>query len=160
MQTLTTSKVITFNRITRDFDATFDGNYIGSFATFSQAEDALNDHAMRLIEDGLVDAPLALLGAVPDGTPADDFSDVPAGPGEPERAPIPFAGAAIARQWTRDTLRFKKVLTNLDRAIWPILAGPCAEYRGMAAADVLDRWTRLVEGTQVPPSAAERAAQW
>lgn len=72
-----------------EYKAEFDGNVIGFFPTYLAAEEGLNDHAMRLIEDGLVDQPLALMAAVPDGTDDDDFSDCPAGPGEPERAPLP-----------------------------------------------------------------------
>jgi len=76
MQPLTDAKSIAYNRDTRDFDATFDGQYIGSFPNYSAAENALNDHAMRLIEDGLVDAPLALLEQVaacdpPTGDPSE-----------------------------------------------------------------------------------------
>lgn len=61
MTSLTTAKVITFNRDTKDFDASFDGNYIGSFATYSQAENELNQHVLLLCEQGLLDAPLAAL---------------------------------------------------------------------------------------------------
>jgi hypothetical protein len=40
------------------------------------------EYAIDLIEQELIDG-----GAVPDDTDPDDFSDVPAGPGEPKRAP-------------------------------------------------------------------------
>lgn len=39
--------------------------------------------------------------AIPDGTPADNFDDVPAGDGEPSRAPLP----ATARQWLTEDWR-------------------------------------------------------
>jgi hypothetical protein len=55
------AKTITFNRSTKDFDTHFDGQYIGSFATRTEAQIALDDHALYLIEQGLVDTPLALL---------------------------------------------------------------------------------------------------
>lgn len=89
-----------------DWSAAFDGQYIGSFTTRDAAQRALDDHAMRLIEDGLIDLPLTLLdtqaclvcgaiqarascdacvewndGAVP--PEQDGYDDVPAGPGEP-----------------------------------------------------------------------------
>lgn len=109
---LTTAKIITYNRDTRDFDATFDGNYIGSFRTMHQAECELNQHVLSLCEQGLIDQPLAALAeqaltaaladdepvpedaepvnwssraAVPEGTDPDDFSDV-----GPERAKLPI----------------------------------------------------------------------
>lgn len=55
MTTTSDAKRITFNRETKDYDATFDGRYIGSFANHHQAEVALNDYALDLIEQGLVD---------------------------------------------------------------------------------------------------------
>lgn len=115
MTAFTDTKQIVFNRDTRDFSAFFDGQLIGCFDTRPEAQIALDDHSLRLIEDGLVDLPLTLLdtpisqytclgcggalpagrgghcdacvewgdGVVPDGTPSDDYDDVPAGPGEP-----------------------------------------------------------------------------
>lgn len=61
MLTLTTAKVITFNRDTKDFDAYFEDQYIGSFPTMHQAENELNSHVLRLCEDRLIDQPLAAL---------------------------------------------------------------------------------------------------
>lgn len=55
MTTTSDAKRITYNRTTKDYDATFDGRYIGSFANHHQAEVALNDYALDLIEQGLVD---------------------------------------------------------------------------------------------------------
>lgn len=48
------TKAITFNRETKDFDAIFDGQYIGSFATRQDAQDALDAHAYDLLRYGLV----------------------------------------------------------------------------------------------------------
>lgn len=117
MPSLTTSKVITFNRETKDFDATFDGNYIGSFRTFSDAENALNDHVLDLCEQGLVDLPLALQAeqalvaanpphaAIPDDTEPGDYSDVPAGEGEPARQTLVPAVRTTARAWLAEDWR-------------------------------------------------------
>ena len=58
------AKTIRYSAKTRDFDALFDGQYIGSFATHHEAQVALDDHALLLIENGLVDTPLALLNEV------------------------------------------------------------------------------------------------
>lgn len=55
MATSTDPKRITYNRESKDYDATFDGQYIGSFPNHHQAEVALNDYALDLIEQGLVD---------------------------------------------------------------------------------------------------------
>lgn len=55
MSTTTDAKHIQYDRETRDWSATFDGQYIGSFPTPRAAEDALNDYALDLIEQGLVD---------------------------------------------------------------------------------------------------------
>lgn len=54
---ISTAKVITQHG-PRDFDASFDGNYIGSFRSHPEAQQALNDHVMDLIEHGLIDTPL------------------------------------------------------------------------------------------------------
>ena len=48
------NKVITFNRETRDFDAIFDGQYLGSFATRQEAQAALDAHAYDLLRYGLL----------------------------------------------------------------------------------------------------------
>lgn len=77
----TTLKSIGYDRLTKDFRAEYDGNVIGYFSCYSDAEEALNDYVLGLCQDGLIDQPLAAL--VPEGTDEDDFSDVPAGPGEP-----------------------------------------------------------------------------
>ena len=61
---ISTAKVITQHG-PRDFDASFDGNYIGSFRSHPEAQQALNDHVMDLIEHGLIDTPLAALDAQP-----------------------------------------------------------------------------------------------
>lgn len=90
MQPLTASKVITFNRTTRDFDATFDGQYIGSFGSYSAAENALNDHAMRLIEDGLIDLPLTLLDAPVAGDPDEQPGTDPWPPDSAVRTHLTF----------------------------------------------------------------------
>lgn len=60
MQPLTDLKVIRHYG-PNDVDAIYDGEYLGSFRTRQEAQRALDDHAMRLIEDGLVDLPLTLL---------------------------------------------------------------------------------------------------
>lgn len=46
-----------------DVDAIYDGEYLGSFRTRQEAQRALDDHALSLIQDGLVDQPLATLDA-------------------------------------------------------------------------------------------------
>lgn len=48
------NKVVTFNRETKDFDASLDGQYIGSFATRQDAQNALDAHAYDLLRYGLV----------------------------------------------------------------------------------------------------------
>lgn len=72
-------------------------------------------------------------------------------------ASFPNPGRAISRQWGRDTLRFRSMLIQLDPLAWPLLAAPCARYREMTTAEVLDRWERLVRGTALPHSAREAA---
>lgn len=54
-------KEIVYDRETHDFDATFDGNYIGSFPTKHDAENELNQYVLLLCEQGLLDTPLAAL---------------------------------------------------------------------------------------------------
>lgn len=103
-----------------EFDATFDGNYIGTFATHSAAENALNEHVLDLCERGLVDLPLglqaeqALIAACAvAGPPVPPSGDEP---GEPQPAPpigTPFPtftaddheADARARSWSRRLLR-------------------------------------------------------
>lgn len=174
MQTLTDSKVITFNRDTKDFDATFDGQYIGSFPNYHAAECALNDHAMRLIEDGLVDRPLATLEAPVAIDPDEQIPppwDSPCrncgGAHHVQKCPeiaealhYPDAGAAIARQWHRDRHRFLAVLHNLDRDAWCVLAEAYAAYMSrfgawIRPAHVLSIWTKAVEADiALPPKVA------
>ena len=113
----------------------------------------------------------------PTGPPAIDDND-PGAPTDPDPAPgrcrncggahhiqacpdivsaFPNPGRAISRQWSRDTLRFRSVLIQLDPLAWPLLAAPCARYREMTTADVLDRWERLVRGTNLPARVREAA---
>lgn len=82
--TLTTAKQIAYNKDTKDFDATFDGQYIGSFPTYGAAENALNDHVLLLCEQGLIDAPLAALAeqALAAANPVSDPDDGPPPPWE------------------------------------------------------------------------------
>lgn len=97
MTDITAAKSIAYNRESRDFDATFDGNYIGSFPNYSAAEDALNDHVLRLLEDGLLDTPLAALDPA-DGVPGIDDND-PSAPADPDPSPgrrLVFAYTAIS----------------------------------------------------------------
>ena len=42
-------------RIGTEYDASFDGQYLGTFATQQAAESAVNDHVYDLIDRGLVD---------------------------------------------------------------------------------------------------------
>ena len=51
MTTATFTKTIRFNRETRDFDATLDGNFIGSFSSHSAAEAALDQAAYDILMD-------------------------------------------------------------------------------------------------------------
>ena len=44
-------KTITYNRETRDYDAYLDGDYIGSFATYHDAEVELSRLALERITD-------------------------------------------------------------------------------------------------------------
>src|SRR5262245_9399340 len=60
MTAITDLKTISYDRDTRDFLATFDGNPIGFFPNYSAAEDALNDYALHLCEEGLLDYPLPI----------------------------------------------------------------------------------------------------
>lgn len=58
---LSTAKRIEFDRITHDFNAYFDDQYIGSFATKHDAENELNQYVLLLCEQGLLDRPLGAL---------------------------------------------------------------------------------------------------
>lgn len=75
-----------FGETYREYIGTFDGEIITRGGSNHQVEVALNDYTLRLIEDGLIDSPLAALASVPNGTPSDEYPDVPAGPGEPTYA--------------------------------------------------------------------------
>lgn len=55
MTTLSTAKHIQFNRADKDYSAYYDGEYIGTFATYHQAEIELDAHALDLLERGLLD---------------------------------------------------------------------------------------------------------
>ena len=62
MSTLTSVKQIT-QYGPRDFDASFDGQYIGSFRTRFEAQTAFDDYVLGLCQDGLIDQPLAALSS-------------------------------------------------------------------------------------------------
>ena len=131
MQSLTTAKVIAFNRATKDFDATFDGQYIGSFPTYSAAENALNDHVLLLCEQGLVDLPLAALAeqALLAANPVSD----------PEPEPVPWdAGRAIVRAAQAMATPALPLGWNDD----PFDDGPSQAEQAEAAA----RWTPCADG--------------
>ena len=155
MHTLTTAKTITFNRDTHDFDATFDGNYIGSFATFHQAENELNQHVLLLCEQGLIDQPLAALAeqalgaaladdepadddpttgnwstraAIPEGTDPNDFGDV-----GPERAPIP-AVRTTARAWLTDDLQRDALARQWSEKLRQAMDASAESYAGITKA--------------------------
>jgi len=64
MQTLTDLKRITY--VHPDYEAAFDHNVIGYFRTNLDAENALNDYALDLCEQGLIDA---VVLSIPDDEP-------------------------------------------------------------------------------------------
>lgn len=161
---------------THEYVGTLDGQFVCVGGNQSDVENELNQHVLVLCEQGLVDTPLALLDQA---AALDDFQAELIATLDPEPTPdlqpwdrcgncggahhvqkcqelldaFPDPGAAIARQWSRDTLRFRRILAGLDRDVWPLLAAPCARYRGMTTAEVLDRWRRLVQGVALPSSA-------
>ena len=49
----TLERSIEYDRETRDFRATLDGNYIGHFSSYHAAEVALDTVALDLIKDGM-----------------------------------------------------------------------------------------------------------
>lgn len=55
MTTVTDTKHIQYNRLDRDYSASYDGEFIGAYATYHAAELALDDHALYLAEQGLAD---------------------------------------------------------------------------------------------------------
>jgi hypothetical protein len=55
MTTSSNPKRIQFNRADKDYSAYYDDQLIGIFATYTQAEIALDDYALDLLEQGLVD---------------------------------------------------------------------------------------------------------
>lgn len=101
------AKQIEFDRITRDFNAYYETNYIGSFPSYHAAECAINEHVLDLCTHGLIDTPLAALAAQalrsanplaldpPDGPPAIDE----------ESEPIPASDSAVRAHLTYGHLR-------------------------------------------------------
>lgn len=55
MTTTSNPKRIQFNRADKDYSAYYDGELIGTYATFHQAEVELDAHALDLLERGLLD---------------------------------------------------------------------------------------------------------
>lgn len=68
--TTDTGKSITWNRFDHDYTAEYSGNYIGSFKTQLEAENALNEHVYDLFEQGLINLPPSC--DPPDGPPTID----------------------------------------------------------------------------------------
>jgi hypothetical protein len=75
----------------REYDAQFDGEYIGTFPTYHAAEDALDAHVYELLDRGLIGP--AELSAEPeegDGSAArPDHGPVPAGDDCPKCSVVP-----------------------------------------------------------------------
>lgn len=91
------AKSIRYERATRDYRAELDGVLIGYFATYHQAEEALDDVAYERLIDGDcataadMDAPIAADDVPAGDPPSDPLPDPgPGGPGVPgdERPPI------------------------------------------------------------------------
>lgn len=56
MTSITDPKRITYNRETRDYDAHYDMEYIGSYPNYHAAENALNDYVLDLYTHGVIDS--------------------------------------------------------------------------------------------------------
>ena len=146
----------TGKHIDREYVGTLDGVYVCSGGSNIEVETQLNDHVLSLIQDGLVDTPLALLNAGPTPSePSPGLEDNDDGmPNLPNMRSIP--GRAIARMFHRDRARFLGVLRGLDRVAWIALAEHYAAYMGcVTPAHALRVWAKAVDADiALPPRAA------
>lgn len=114
-------KQIAYNRADRDYTALYDGQYIGSYATYHQAEVALDDHALGLLQDGLIDTVPASIYARP-AEPAVLY-ECSCGAADPLHA-------ALA-----DHPNLRTVTDSLDHARRALQENICGQYLNAAYCD-------------------------
>lgn len=154
------AKRITYNRESRDYDATFDGQYIGSFTTHQAAKVALDDYALDLIEQGLVDdmqvlsRPAEVIEVVEVADPNDapiplPDEDIP-GPGDPT-GPHVERGSPIQRWRERGAAEQARIAALPHFALVDRKRDEAGAYDDMLPSDgeltttlMLDGWPSIV----------------
>lgn len=138
MTTVTDTKHIQYNRLDRDYSASYDGEFIGAYATYHAAELALDDHALYLAEQGLDRTATELDGGWSD----DPFDD---GPSQEEQAAATAAWIPCEGGWeqytphpfdsSRTVRLFQPYLANRDTPLTTIVtAGPDCPRAAQTAA--------------------------
>lgn len=164
MATTSDAKRIQFNAADKDYSAYYDGEYIGTFSTYHQAEIELDAHALDLLERGLVDTvegittmqwqtprdvvyarpaeTVEVLHSPPEPTP-DPGQDGPRDPQSPGAPPDKGGDGAVERfgDWTPE---------RLDAYLSLPAASP--------AAAIEARTSDSPDGLEVPTGGREEAA--